>query len=48
MKRKYVALKTSKEQLKIGKIAETDNSWKSYTCFLADYLKKKRSVCFIQ
>jgi len=36
MKRKNVALKSWKQE----RVAEIEKSWKSYTCFSADYLKK--------
>jgi len=39
MKQKYVAVKRTAEDKK-----EIVKSWKSYTCFSADYLKKKLLV----
>jgi len=36
MKGKYVALKRTAED----RMTEIDKSWKSYTCFSADYSKK--------
>ena len=40
MKEKHVALK--KNSRRQERMAEIENSWKSYTCFSAECLKKKK------
>jgi len=43
MKGKYVALKRTAEN---SRVSETVKSWKSYTCFSADYLSKVHAVSY--
>jgi len=43
MKGKYMALENSRRQ---GGVAEIEKSWKSYTCFSGDYLKKNKKKLF--
>ena len=35
---------TQKNSRRQERVAEIENSWKSYTCFSADYLKKKKNI----